>query len=257
MASTKAAAGLGAGLAGIGVFGSLWDLDDKIVERFPLLTPYMKWIEIAYIVLLGISSLLIFVIVAQHMLGLFRVALGDEGRLRSRKFQDFRCEDLKEDDLAEVMEIYGETTEGTTDLSTSKELFRKCRKGWRKVVDDKTGSLVGYFVVLPLTTRGEKALRNREFGFGSSDASKYVRGNHSKSCPAYIGMIGAKAGIPHARAFALDRLRHFIRQTDYRVVYARAATKDGLRLLRRQGFSPVFEEDKPDINVYFQKSVKA
>lgn len=254
MPNSKSAVVVTGAVAAVGVVGSIIQLDDMVVYWLPWRAPYMEAIELIFLLTLGIMSIATFF----SLFSMVKEMIADgqfaeKGPLR-RRLQHFRCEDMRADDLESVMGIYTETTPGTTPMQVTRSIYGKCRTGWKKVVDTRTNELVGYFIVLPLTKAGEEAIRSRSFGLHSEQAVNYFKKNHSARCSVYIGMVGAKKGLKDAKAFAINRLRHFMNSGDYGRLYARAATGDGLRLLKKQNFSPVFQEDRLELDVMFTKS---
>jgi hypothetical protein len=254
MSNSKSAVVVTGTVAAIGVVGSIIQLDDMIVEWLPWAAPYMEGIEFVFLATLLVMSVSTFAALVSMIRGLIEDGeFAEKGPLR-RRLQHFRCEDMRADDLETVMGIYTQTTPGKTTIHVTRAIYGKCRIGWKKVVDVRTDELVGYFIVLPLTKLGEDAIRSRSFGFYDPQSADYFRKNHSTRCSAYIGMVGAKTGMKDARAFAVNRLRHFVNSGDYGRLYARAATSDGLRLLKKQSFIPVFPEDRAELDVMFMKT---
>lgn len=243
---------VGIGLAGLGVAGSVWDLDDKIVERFPKLNPYFEYVEHAFIALLLLCSIGLFLYLLFTVRYVITALKNREWRLWSPRFQNFKMAELRADDLPEVMRLYGEITNGDTSLDVARGIYGRCRTGWRKAIDTRTSRLVAYFIVLPLTKKGQDALEQREFGFDAKECVDFFRTKHGR-CSAYIGMVGAIESDKDAQMFIYNRLIAFINERNYTKLYARAGTERGLKLLRGKGFKPIFVEDKPELNVYFSK----
>lgn len=241
------------GIIILGILGATWDLDEKIVELLPALEPVMGFVGMIFLSILFVVTLTIFIsLVRWTLISVRDGKYADKGPLR-RRLQHFRCDDIRADDIPEVMSIYGSTTPGRTSLDVSNAVYGKCRKGWKKVIDVRNDEIVGYFIVLPLTKTGEDAIANREFGFHDKNAVDYFRQRHTSRGSAYIGMVGAREGHTDAKAFAINRLKHFVNSGDYGRLYARAATDDGLRLLKAKGFKPVFPEDRMELDVMFVK----
>lgn len=240
-------------VSALGVLGSLYDLDDKIAADFPALAPYIEKIEIAFLVALIIASLALFALIVAQLREMYFGARDGDYRLFCRGLQHFICQDVKHDDLEDIQKIYSQTTDSATSLSTAEKIYNRCKKGWKKIVDTRSGQIVGYFVVLPLSRKGEDALKKREFNVTDETINDFFNTRHAKGSCAYIGMVGAEKENGPARKAALAQLIDFVNDGNYRSLYARAVTQDGLRLLKRRRFSTVIDKDSADLGVYFVK----
>lgn len=255
MTSTKTLVLVTTAVTALGIAGSLYDLDDKIAADFPILAPYIEHIEFAFLAILVFLTGALSIALFSKVQEIWRNKdFAETGPMR-RRMQHFSCIDMKADDLPEVMKIYSATTDGTTDLSVSREIYGRCKKGWKKIVDTRTGKLVGYFIVLPLSKRGEKAILEKEFDLNHPNITNFFNMKHRNGSAIYIGMVGAVPNDRDAKAFALNRLKYFVNSSRFSKVYARAATGDGLRLVRKQSFKKVFAEDRTELGVMFVKEM--
>lgn len=112
---------------------------------------------------------------------------------------------------------------------TSKEIF------W-KVTDTSKGRIVAYFCIYSLTPTGCNQILNGTFNAPCPDPSA-IRVRNRKKSPVYVGAIFGK-GLK-AKGVAIAGLSMLLQQIQPTCIYARAASKDGLRLLLKNHFVPV------------------
>lgn len=126
-----------------------------------------------------------------------------------------------------------------------------------KECDQKSGSYreinVGYFSLLPLNKRASASVQRGELDGSRIDkddiATRYARPNSF-----YIGAIAADT--LRARSFALLNIQYHMSREKFKEVhkiYAKAATKDGLRLLKRHGFSPIDTQSQGEVGDLFYR----
>jgi hypothetical protein len=256
MSTTKWLVLVTIGVTLLGIVGSVYDLDDKIASDFPFLAIYVEQIEFVFLAvvvfLTGAVTLALWYSVKELW---DQKDYAESGPMR-RRLQHFSCHDMQAIDFPRIMQIYHGTTPGNTSIEVSSSVYGKCKKGWKKVVDNRDGQIVGYFIVLPLSKKGENAILEKEFDFSHPNIDAFFNMKHRNDAPAYIGMVGAEVENQDARAFALNRLKFFVNSYRFSRIYARAATADGLRLVKKQSFSKVFEEDRYEQGVMFVKSMR-
>jgi hypothetical protein len=103
----------------------------------------------------------------------------------------------------------------------------------------KQEQLSGYFCILPLNKRGRQLLEENQID-GSSMTTDYLAPRHTRPRAVYIGAIAASDR--KARAHGLEAIQRYMTKPKFeevRRLYAKAATDDGLRLLRKNHFKPM------------------
>jgi hypothetical protein len=105
-----------------------------------------------------------------------------------------------------------------------------------KVVDGN-GNIVGFYGIYRLTKIGKNAARSGEFSIITCPR-EYLRsdGKH-KYANVYLGGVYGKNKL--SRGMVVGAINQELYRTKTKQIFARAATDDGLRLLRNQGFEPV------------------
>ncbi|MGC9418698.1 MAG: hypothetical protein ACP5EN_06955 [Rhodovulum sp.] len=120
-----------------------------------------------------------------------------------------------------------------------------------KVVSYGNRAALGYFCVIRLSAEGERQIEEQTFNSKCPDALAMSNENED-GLPVYIGAVFA-SGI-RSKAAALGGLATYLKLISPKAVHARAATEDGLRILRKYGFSPV-HGDKLQIGAFCMKTL--
>lgn len=158
-------------------------------------------------------------------------------RLPEQFSDDFFIERISSRDIGVIdqlsSEAFGIVASNSTQIQTLHELSKEI---FWKVIDRKTDATVGYFCVFRLTKYGVEQIRLGIFNAPCPDPRALISFNKS-NCPIYIGAIFAKG--KRAKGIALAGMSVYLQQISPTSIYAKAATKDGLRLLNKHGFQPV------------------
>ena len=117
------------------------------------------------------------------------------------------------------------------------------------IYDEKTDEIVGYFCFFRLTAQGEREIHDGTF-HGPCPSEKSITNRKRSSCPIYVGALYGKKF--KARAFVLSGLQTILAQVNAGSVYAKAATADGVRILKKFGFSTLPSQPE-EVNSYFIK----
>ncbi|WP_225026686.1 hypothetical protein [Xinfangfangia pollutisoli] len=250
MKKAYVAAAIATLLAILGIMGSLWDLSEKISARFPQIEPFIWIIEF------GFSSILVILCVSVLIYIFWTVISISREKLKApSNFQHFALDIPKAAELQELHALYTSSTDGRVTVEGSVSIYNHCRKSFHAIRDTRSGKFVGYFIVLPLSNAGVSAIEGRSFDAAGADCLNYFSKRFSSRCAAYIGAIIVDKDAIYAKAFALNQLKEFIAKKHFSVIYARASTKDGLRLVTQSNFSPVFPEDKFSLGVIFKRAM--
>jgi len=135
------------------------------------------------------------------------------------------------DSLSSV--AFGDTASNLTQIE---ELYNRAPDTFWKVVDDRNQKISGYFCVFRITKKGESQVKRGTF-YGACPDETAILKTSKKNVPIYVGAIYGKS--LRAKAVALAGLSVYLSQLNPPAVYAKAATKDGLRILTRRGFQPL------------------
>lgn len=111
-------------------------------------------------------------------------------------------------------------------------------EAYLKVVDDKKG-VVGFYDIFRLSKLGTSAASRGELDITTCPRG-YLRTDKRKYTNIYIGGIYGKNNL--AKAMILGAINKHIDDIRPRIVYARAASVPGLRLLEQQQFEPVSQK---------------
>jgi hypothetical protein len=103
-------------------------------------------------------------------------------------------------------------------------------------VIDHNGRIVAFYDVLRLTKMGADAANRGEFNI-TTCPQEYIR-NDTKRRYNYVYIGGVYGRNKKAKAMVLGAIYTRILELRPRVVFARAGTKDGLRLLEQESFRP-------------------
>lgn len=94
----------------------------------------------------------------------------------------------------------------------------------------------GYFAIMRLSREGENAIKDGSFS-GRAPKRTHIRTDKKRYTNVYIAAIYGRSA--KERGFALAALISHLNSIKARKIYARAATKHGLRLLRKYDFKPI------------------
>lgn len=238
-----------ASLAGIfctasGVTFSVWDLEEKILLKAPQLQAWLKYLPEFLLFVGGLFLLFTVFWVCAFWAGVFR-------KLRLFGRRNVSVCECQSTDIDEISRIANEHIVGSTDQRKSMVLYNHCPKSFRKIIDTKSNKIIGYICLLPLTNKGEKQIENRDVLVGNLDTTYFAK-RFRKGCSVYIaGMVGEKWA---AKGAAIDFIRDELKKIGALKAYSRPVTKDGVRLLKGEGFQPVSEHDRVEADVYVFKA---
>lgn len=120
---------------------------------------------------------------------------------------------------------------------------------------DGNPEVQGYLVIMRLSAAGVEALRDKSFN-GANPAKEHLCRKNGAAKGIYVGAIAAN-GIK-ARAAIIHCLTSFPYRQAYKGaenIYARAATKDGLRTIRKKGFQPLHPPDSSVGSIFIRECV--
>ncbi len=218
----------------------MWDLDEKIGQAFPWTKPYLWLIPF---VTFGLAILLILTALVE----LFSWWVELYYRLVPSVLSNVSVTLCQSDDLPKIVEIAKARIGTTMDLAKTQEIYNHNRRSIWKVRDNLTNEIIGYYCVLPLTARGEQKVKERDLLIGDMDKSCFAK-TFRKGAPIYIGGV---AGLTRkAGAAALEQLKALVIRLEATTAYAKPATTEGVRLVKRHGFVAVSDYDQVDIGVY-------
>jgi hypothetical protein len=108
-------------------------------------------------------------------------------------------------------------------------------QAYNKVVDSR-GRIVGFYDIFRLSSLGRKAAERDEFDI-TNCPREYLRGDKKRYTDLYLaGLYGRDI---RSKAMVLGAVNEKVIAHRPNVVFARAGTEQGLRLLERRGFRPV------------------
>jgi hypothetical protein len=261
MRPTLASESTSAAIVLVGIFGSIWDLDDKIVNALPFIEPYFEFIEVLFIAALALAAIFSFYTLWKRVSDFVFDARHGGVAFFARGMQHYFCKPAKASDIQGILNIFDQNarkndiTPGSVSHSAAENLYKHSPKGWRIIVDRRTNVLSGYFVVMPLTNKGEAELVAGAFDATDESQIKLYAKNHRKNGIAYIGMVISAVEKSSAKGRTLYELTKFLNNQGYSKIYARASTRDGLRLVKRMNFEPVDKKIGFAIGGYFKKAV--
>lgn len=224
---------------------SLFDVGDGLIENFPALEPYRNdfiWVVLVAALLWGCFGLYV----------LF-VAIRDWIALRNSKLSGLGWDYCKYDELPKIQELADKNLPDPSPLPHTEKLYYHNKKCIRKILDNKNNNkVVGYVFLMPLTASGLKSIKNKNFNVNSDDLSIFRKSGLAKNCDYYVGALVGTNKLARAKAILI--IKNFCAAQHVHRLFAKAATEDGLRLLRRQKFEPFSEEDSAELGVLFYRS---
>lgn len=105
------------------------------------------------------------------------------------------------------------------------------------VLVDGNGQIAGYRCVLCLTGKGVRALKDGHFSVKNLTRDLIHTGSKKSYRNIYIGAVWGRN--PHCKGLICGSVDELIMAKAPTAVFARAATEDGLRLLKSQNFKPL------------------
>lgn len=148
-----------------------------------------------------------------------------------------------------------------TDKDTIRSLIKRNRKiFWvmdGKSHDGTVSTICGYGCIYPLNSDQTDLMERGHFSLTALAAENLLR-SRARPKSVYIGAIAAngwriRAGmLSHVELLATEAAR----RTETRVVYAKAVTNPGLRLVKRRQFEPVIPH-MDGMNTFWRKRVEA
>lgn len=222
---------------------SLWDIDDKVVSKFPEVEPIVVVVPyLAVVVLILVLVLFVFYLAE----ALYVAAMT---RLPSA-LQNITSVTCREEDLPLIRQIAEREIGQVTSADDTLALYRQNKHSFRKIVDTKSHDVLGYFCVLPLTEKGVERVKERNLLSAPIDFSCFAK-KFKKGSDVYIGGI---AGVgARGKAGAHEQLKLFVVNKSVFTAYARPMTKRGVELAKENGFQPVSGDDKLVEGVYAYK----
>jgi hypothetical protein len=161
---------------------------------------------------------------------------------------DFDCRPAKRSELEFIHDFSSQQISGNVSPLPQMVHFHKKNRSvfWvlinKKSAKDKSvRKKVGYYSVLPLSESARKLLEREELN-GLKLTTEHILKQGETPAAIYIGGIAARRLPFRSRAVLLSYLKAHInreRERGVSVAYSRPVTKDGLRILRKYGFSPV------------------
>lgn len=233
--------------SGLSFLLSVLDVDDEVAQTFPSLAPFVPYTVYAVFAL----TLLSFV------LGIaFLIASGIHSyNTRTSKLSKLGSKDCGETDLEALFRLAHQNLPTYATFEQTKAALAHNKKCIQKIIDHSQTppKIVGYVFVLPLTNRGVDRIENKSIEGTLDDLSLFQKKSFPSNRPYYIGALVGENKLAKAKAIRI--VEELCKRKKVTRVFAKAATPDGLRLLRRKGFRPASEEDLAELHVYFTKSL--
>lgn len=158
----------------------------------------------------------------------------------------------------EIVHHFAKTFFGNevTDPEKIHLIIRKYRNGLRiaKKFTDEGVSIIAYIFYFPINKSTVEKIHKYEFDvkdLKASDIASHPRYGYAM----YIGAIAGRGVVAKAQMLSvlMDK-QDEAKKTKTKTVYARAASRDGLRLLKKRGFKPVHTK-ADDVECFFMKVV--
>ncbi len=235
---------LGALFAFVALMLSVLDVDEEIAGTFPALAPFVPYtVWVVVVATIGWSVFGLYVI--------FRTII-DWYRFRASKLSGLGWELCRHDELHLVQEMADRNLPDPTNIRRTEAMYAHNPQSIRKIIDNRrSNQIVGYVFMMPLTKNGIKKLENKSFHVGENDLSIFRKKGFPTNCDYYIGAVVGETALAKAKAVLV--IKDFCRSKKVNRVFAKAATRDGLRMLKKQGFEPFSQEDEAELGVLFMK----
>lgn len=161
---------------------------------------------------------------------------------------DLRTRKATLTDLKAIDEMSSEAFgAAASNLPNIKTLHKFSDEIFWTIYDEKTDEIVGYFCFFRLTAQGVKEIKDGTF-HGPCPGKKSITNHKRSSCPIYVGALYGKS--LKAKAFVLSGLQSILAQVNAGSVYAKAATTDGVRILKKFNFLTLPSQPE-EVNSYF------
>lgn len=142
--------------------------------------------------------------------------------------------------IDEDIDIIANTAQSRFQNATSVEETKRLHSLDRNIFTiyrNSQGEFLGYTCVIRLTRKGVAALKRNEFSV-KGIPREYVRQDRNYyGCDVYVGAIFCTRTFGNVKGFIEGSLHSQLVELETKAIYARAATPEGLRLLRRRKFS--------------------
>lgn len=122
-----------------------------------------------------------------------------------------------------------------------------------KYIEDQCGNLRAYYCLIRLTKAGAKAIERDDFNISTVPIEYIRRDSAYRNAYYYIGAIYGDSR--QSKDFVAGTLNGRLSEVRPKKVFARAATEDGLKILKKRGFKPVNGRD-PGLDMLFALSKK-
>jgi hypothetical protein len=165
-------------------------------------------------------------------------------RSSSRKFRDWRSRKTTlrtcrcvGPDIKAISEI---ASDEFGDRSTSEAQTTRLHELDGKIftaIKDSTDQIVGYFCLVRLTKAGVEAVMRNDFHIATAPIEYINTSTKRRYQQVYVGAVYGRRY--DSKMFALGSMINELTDLKPKVVCARAATQDGLRVLKKYGFQPV------------------
>ena len=206
----------------IGVIGA----SGPITGWYPTTSPAFYWLFVLALIVITIPAASRFIV--------FLVENIARQNRENRKFGGFAFRPLDLGDLKSALDLFHSQHSDEVTIAIYEAAYRKCPEGWKKIISVRTREIVGYFIVLPLSLAGEKAILEQEFAFSDPSSNNFILKGFQKTRPVYVAMICTiNKPSRNLKAFAVKKLEQFLNKCKYSKVYARASTGSGLTLIRK------------------------
>ena len=154
-----------------------------------------------------------------------------------RKHSTLKLEPCNDDDIEAISQTAGQQFGSMAANRSRNQLLRSIdEKSYMKVIDG-FGRIVGFYGIFRLTKLGRNAAMRGEFDIIICPMEYIGSDRKYKYSDVYLGGVYGKNTI--SRGMVVGAINQQLFQMSARVIFARAATKEGLRLLRNHGFKPV------------------
>jgi hypothetical protein len=126
------------------------------------------------------------------------------------------------------------------DYSRNQTLWKIDQSSYSKAVNFK-GTIVGFYVIFRLSRLGVAAVKRGEFDIRNCPREYFRADNKRKYLNVYIGGVYGTNKISKAMSYGAVN-RHLF-ETKPTIIFARAGSSDGLRILKSFKFNPVSADD--------------
>lgn len=220
------------------------------------------WLHLSYpgVVLVFVSGFALIVVVISYIFDFWYWLRSVFNGLRDDPSREIHLRQCSESDLPALDKI--STDAFGTQSSNIEEIQRLYRLDPRifwavslKPPSSPNGPqpIDGYFAVFRITKEGEEAIKNGTFQGRSPDASHLRTDSKTRYPMAYVAALYGRTQI--AKALVISALQFHLEWLRAKKVYAKAATIDGLRLMRKYGFRPLPRQSS-EIGSYFERDKK-